>query len=240
MSLRALFFDKTLYGHGLTSMPEEIWAFSQGDFSFYDRPDPGTRVVIADHLIAQKIHYRKGDRWIFKTEVCIEKPLLDLIEFVARRILAPCQAAASLFLLAPLGLIAKLVHVCLRQVTASLQNPPFGEKIQRIWGDSTLFGHALTSAPAKLGRLTTAPFHWHLRPDGTDRRIYIATFGRDPDVIRQSEYEFVPFELFEGVYRGFTGAATFVAGALSPLGLAAKAAHLAARSLKTNLEAETG
>jgi hypothetical protein len=233
MILRAILRDETLSGHALTSMTEKIWELSKYDLCFYDRPDPGTRVVDADYLIAQKVHYniRNGRGWIFRTEFFFEKPLFDLIESVVRRVLAPCAAAASLFLLAPLGFTAKLVHVCIRQIAVTLQNSPVAEKTQQIWGDSTLFGHALTSAPAKLAQLTMAPLHWHLRANGTDRRSHIVTYIPGPTVIQQSEYELVPFELFEVAYRGLTGTATLVAGMLSPLGFAAKAIHLASQNV---------
>lgn len=217
--MNSIIRDPALCGHALTSLPERIWEFSSGDFSFYEQP--GERIVDKDYIFAQKVHYRSGNSYLFRTEICTEKLTINLIEFIARRILGSLAALASLLVAVPIGFTAKVLHAGFRQISQF----PFSQKIRQIWNDESLYGHTLTSAPGKLFQITTAPLHWHLTSNGTDRRKYIAIYGPNETFRQEAEYQLFPFELFEIMYRGLSGAAALTASALSPLGLAAKAVH---------------
>lgn len=227
--MNSILNDKTLCGHALTSLPQQLWEFSQGELCYYGGPK-GARVVEADYFLFQRVHYRTEKSWTFRTEMCIEKPLFDLIEWIVRRVLGSCAATFSL-LLVPIGFTAKLLHAGFRKITQSSVAKDIDRKLDQIWNDATLCGHALTSAPENLVKWAKAPLHWHLRPDGTDRRAYIVTYGPDAHVIHQPEYQFVPFEVFEVAYRSLGAAALLIAGPLSAIGLAVKTVHFAGRNL---------
>ena len=232
MTLSSICQDQSLYGHFLLNLPQKIWAFSRNEFCLHERPDPGTLIVDRNYLIAKDIHYRRGNTYTYRTEFILEKPLFDLIEFVGRRILGSCITAISFLTLPPIGFVAKLLHFSIRQVSTCITSTALAEKIRRIWNNADLFGHSLTTAPFNFYQFTTAPLSWHLRADGTDRRAYIATYGPTGNIVRESEYELVPFELFEFIYRRVIGGAlTLTTGIISPIGLVAKSLHLLSQSV---------
>lgn len=230
MTACAIYQDQQLYGHALLNLPSKICAFSQDEFCLYDRPDPGTLVVYRDYLIAKVVQYRHGNTYTHKTEFIFEKPLLDSIEFIGRRILGSCVAAVSFLIFPLIGFTVKLLDFGLRQVSGCIAATTLAEKINQIWNNADLFGQCLTAAPANCYEFATAPLSWHLRADGTDRRSYIYVPARN--IEQEAEWELVPFEFFEGLYRRvFGGALTLAAGIVSPLGLVAKSVHLLGQSI---------
>ena len=234
MNFAQIYRDEGLWGHSLVSLTHKIWSFSKGEFCLYDCPDPGTLVVDKDYIVVRVIHYSKdkGRAYTSRTEIFLEKPLYNLIEFVGRRILGSCATITSFLTLSSIGFIAKIIHFSTRQVTIYITSTSLGQKIYRVWDNASLFGHALTSAPSKYYQFTTEPLGWHLRADGTDRRSYIGSRGPEGNwTVQESEYDFVPFEIFEFIYRRVIGGAiTLVAGVVSPIGLVAKGVHLVSQS----------
>lgn len=234
-TLKQIHQDPTLYGHSLTRLPQKLWHFTKGEFSLYENPDPGTLVIEQDYVIIRNVSFRKGNRYIYKTETLFDRPILNSIEFIGRRILGSCATVASLLILAPIGFSAKVLHFGLRQVSAFVTSTALAKKISEIWNNADLYGHFFTSAPLKCYEYATSPLGWHLRPDGTDRRNYIYTFytigGVPTHTTREAEYSLVPFELFEFSYkRVVVGSLTLTAAMISPIGLVTKSLHLASRS----------
>ena len=235
MDLTQIYYDESLYGHSVTSLPHTIWSLSKGDFRLYDHPDSGTFVVDQDYGIIRAVHYRSGESIIYKTELLGEKLVCDFIEHIVRGILSSC-VATSFLIFTPIGMSVKIVHFSLLQVSTYIVSTALGQKIAQVWNDTSLFGDMLTSAPSHWYQYTTAPLAWHLRADGTDRRTYIALYSATGTHVQEAEYEFVPFELFEYACRRVMGSAvTLVAGMVSPLGLVMKGAHLASRAVFTQM-----
>jgi len=232
MNLSEIYQNKNLCGHFLLDLSQKIWSFSQGEFCLYERPDPGTLVVDRDYFVAKAVHYRKGNTHTFRMKFIFEKPLLDLIEFIGRRVLGSCVAAVSFLTLSPLGFVAKLLNLSFRPISTCITSSPLAERIDQIWNNADLFGNSLTTAPSNFYQFSTAPLSWHLRADGTDRRSYIATYGSTGNTVHEAEYQLVPFELFEFIYRRALGGALIITtGIISPIGFVAKSLHLLSQAV---------
>lgn len=232
-TLSKIYHDESLCGNALITLPNRLMSFSNGEFSLYDNPDPGTFVVDRNYFIARGVHYRVGNRYTFRTQFVGEKTLCDLVEFIGRRILGKLSAVLTLLVFVPLGFSAKIIHYKIRQIKVYICSTKEFKKVNMVWGNPDLFGHFLTSAPSTCYRYAVTPLNWHLREDGTDRRSYIATYtysGEEAN-IREAEYSIVPFEIFEFIFkRVIVGTATIFAGAISPFGLMAKVIHLSCES----------
>lgn len=232
VNLSEIYQDQSLHGHFLLGLPEKIWSFSQGEFCLYERPDPGTLVVDRNYFIAKSVRYQKGNTFNFRTEFIFEKQLFDLIEFAGRRVLGSCITAVSFLTLSPLGFAAKLLNLSFRQIGTCITSSSLAEKVYQIWNNADLFGNSLTTAPSNFYQFSTAPLSWHLRADGTDRRAYIASYGPAGNAVHEAEYQLVPFELFEFIYRrALGGALTITTGILSPVGFVAKSLHLLSKAV---------
>jgi hypothetical protein len=233
MTLSQIYNDETLYGHTLAHLPHELWAFTTSEFNFYEQPDPGTLQVKRNLYILRDISYSKGNKLICRTEFFFEKAVLNTIEFIYRQILGPIATTASSVFLFPIGFTAKLIHATIRYV-CSFAPTSTSDKVIQVWSNPDLYGHILTSAPAHCYEFTSANLNWHLRPDGSDRRTFILTAFADgrPSLQLESEYELVPFELFEFTVRRIVGGTlTLTAALISPVGLAAKGVHIASQSI---------
>jgi hypothetical protein len=235
MSISQIYRDDSLYGHTLTSLPNKIWAFSQGKFSLYRHSvPPGNLIIEPDWTVFRRVNYTSNTHCYIGLEFVFEEPFLNLIEFIGRRILGPCAAVLSYLTLLPIGFTAKIIHLAARQISNCVASTTFVQQIRQIWNNADLFGHALTSAPSQFYAFAISPLIWHLREDGTDRRSYIGTFGPDGHTIHQSEYALFPFELFEFIYKRAIGGTLMVASSMiSPIGLIAKGIHQLARSVLT-------
>jgi hypothetical protein len=207
MEFTKIFQDQSLCGHQLMQMPDKIWNFSQGQLSLF--PVPGKKTVLKNYMIAKRVSYSiqtpDTQKTLIRTELFTDRYLCNGVEYIGRRLFGTCAAAISFATLIPIGFSAKCIHWNVRSVKIYLLSTAQVKKVCKIWTDHTLFGHALTSAPAKCYHFATAPLKWHLRSDGTDRRAYIMRGGLEGYVIQQSEYEFFPFELFEFPYRRIMG-----------------------------------
>jgi hypothetical protein len=214
-------------------LPFKLWAFTTGEFCLYER---GHRVVEKDYCFAKRVYLYNKDKMSYQTEFVFQKPLLDLVEFVGRRVLGACATALSFLIFYPIGLTAKLLHVTACSIYADPACQAIYQKAEHIWKDSHLAGHTLTSAPDKWRQFACAPLSWHLRADGTDRRSMIITFDSNGIGVKQkSECDLFPFELFECIYRRVLGGAVWLgAAALSPIGFAAKCVHYAAQAALQN------
>jgi hypothetical protein len=80
------------------------------------------------------VYYRKGRSHIVKTEVILQKPLLDSIEFVVRRVLGSCATAASCLTALPIGFAVKILHVHILFILETLQSLGITEALnQLLW-----------------------------------------------------------------------------------------------------------
>lgn len=239
MSIGQICQDESLVGHFLFSLPDKLWAFSTGEFCLYEHPNPATLNVKWDYGIARAIRYHQMEPDVLtiteRIEFCIERPLCDTVEFIGRRVFGLFAAAVSIVSAYPIGFVTKVLHFHAREMSNYVASSTLGQKIGQIWDDECLFGHVLTSAPLACYTFATTPLEWHLRPDGSDRRNFRAIISSGTVTQFESEYELVPFELFETIWRRvFGGALTLAAGIISPIGLVAKVIDLATRPVIFN------
>jgi len=134
MIIAEIYNNKNLYGDALISLPHQILDFAKADFTLYLKPDPDTYFVEKDYLLVKKVHFRRGNTLYFQTESIFYKHILNLIEFVVRRVLGSIAAALSFASFTPVGLVTKLTHFSM-----------ISAKIDPIRKDANLSGHALTS-----------------------------------------------------------------------------------------------
>lgn len=230
--MSSIYQDPTLYGEKLTSFAGQIWDFSCGNpTAFYSGSTPERIEITNDYFVARSVIYyhNGGQSRVYSTEIIGMALIINTTELLVRRLLTPWFVLPF----AAIGFSAKLLHFGLRSLRAEWISNPLTDKVYEIWQNQELYGNLLTSAPSKCYRFTSTPLSWHLRPDGTDRRAYIATFGPDGRTLleHQAEYQLVPFELFEFTTRRLIGGAvTLTAAVISPIGLIIKTTHLAYRA----------
>ena len=205
MDLKRIFNDDTLYGHGLTSLPEKIWKFRSEASYYWSEP----KSVGEANFLGRRVTRKRGeDCYTSSFEFFFEKPIFGSIEQVVRKVLGPLAAGVCCLTAVPIGFVAKMLHLAARHVVLLSQS---------VWDDATLYGHALTSLADRISRLASLPLGWHLRSNGTDRRERIISFeqpkgpSRKGDLdgrvcwTQEEEYDLVPFELFETLYRRVLG-----------------------------------
>lgn len=222
-----MFTDNSLIGHSLTSLPKQLWDYSNAPIPVVDFHDPLLTIEQKNYTLCRFVTYRQGNVIHCRNVFYGEFLLWDTIEFVSRRILAKGAALISLITLAPIGFSAKMIHKGIRKLRIRSVTLPLVQPMITIWNDKSLYGHALTSMPSACYTFAAAHFTWHERSDGTDRRGYYASYSIDKKVIEHlPEYQFVPFELFEFITRRICGStATIVSSLVSPVGLLIKCVH---------------
>ena len=239
--MNSIWENNRLVGHCLQSCPAKLWRFTKDEFTFFykGRREPQQISVTKQFWYGREVDYTwsgaNGATLVIAFERIGSKLLCDSFEFLGRRIGGACLTLLSTPLI-PIGFTAKVVHQTLRSAYDSLSETNTYQKIEKIWKDTSLYGHCLTSAPAKLYLFATLQLNWHLTTQATrtfDRRTDIEEWhGGNLIFSYQAEYPCVPFELIEFVSRRIIGGSCLlIAGAISPLGLLAKSIHLKWKSL---------
>ncbi|MBS0652757.1 MAG: hypothetical protein JSR39_04430 [Verrucomicrobia bacterium] len=111
-ALNQIFYNESLYGHSLTSLPSAAWNVATSeDLLFYQKPDPGTAETVC--CLFEK--YMAVERWpngaIKRAEIATNILPLKYIEMIFRRVVGAICVAGLSITAAPVGLAVKAIHL---------------------------------------------------------------------------------------------------------------------------------